>query len=75
MPKLNGIEFLKKIKMDEYRKNIPIIIFTTSSHYVEINECYRIGVAGYVLKPLKHIDYISNTQSMIEYWSCNEFVN
>lgn len=75
MPKLNGIEFLRILKQDEQRRFIPTIILTTSSNYTDVKECYNIGVAGYVVKPLKYDDYISNTQKLIEYWSNNELIS
>jgi CheY-like chemotaxis protein len=56
MPKINGIEFFENLKADDYLKYIPAIILTTSNHK-DVLECYRIGIAGYVIKPLKYADY------------------
>ena len=75
MPKVNGLEFLKIIKQDAARRYIPTIILTTSANHTDIKECYQNGIAGYVLKPLKHDDYISSTKKLIEYWSTNELIS
>ncbi|MFE3872695.1 response regulator [Flavobacterium sp. ZS1P70] len=74
MPKINGIEFLTLLKADEYLKYIPAIILTTSNNRKDVLECYRIGIAGYLLKPLKYDDYIDRIKRLIEYWSCNELI-
>lgn len=73
MPKINGIEFLKILKKDENLKYIPTIILTTSNNQKDLLECYKIGIAGYVLKPLKYEDYVSKIQKLLAYWSMNEF--
>ncbi|MDP5157677.1 MAG: response regulator [Flaviramulus sp.] len=72
MPKINGIEFLKILKEDDVLKYIPTIILTTSSNQKDLLECYEIGVAGYVLKPLKYEDYVSKIEKLLAYWSINE---
>lgn len=75
MPKLNGLEFLKRLKQDDSRKCIPTIILTTSTNHTDVKECYNMGIAGYVVKPLKHDDYKLSTTKLIEYWSNNEFIS
>lgn len=72
MPKINGIEFLKILKGDDVLKYIPAIILTTSSNQKDLLECYKIGIAGYVLKPLKYEDYVSKIEKLLAYWSINE---
>lgn len=74
MPKMNGIEFLSIIKNNENLRYIPAIILTTSKNQKDLLECYKIGIAGYVLKPLKYEDYISKIQNLLDYWSCNELI-
>ena len=74
MPMLNGIEFLKMLKNCNTLKNIPAIILTTSNHQKDLLECYKIGIAGYVLKPLKYEEYTSKIQHVLAYWSINELI-
>lgn len=75
MPKLNGIEFLTILKNDEILQYIPAIILTTSSNHKDMLECYKIGIAGYVLKPLKYEDYTDRIKRMLEYWSITELIS
>lgn len=75
MPKINGIEFLKILKSDSYLRYIPSIILTTSNNHKDVLECYKIGIAGYVLKPLKYEDYVDRIKKMLEYWSSNELIS
>ncbi len=75
MPRINGIEFLKILKADSYLKYIPAIILTTSNNHRDVLECYKIGIAGYVLKPLKYEDYLDRIKKTLEYWSINELIS
>ncbi|MFS4482919.1 response regulator [Hyunsoonleella sp. 2307UL5-6] len=72
MPKLNGIEFLNILKQDDLLRHIPTIILTTSNNQRDLLECYKIGIAGYVLKPLKYEDYVLKIEKLLGYWSINE---
>ncbi len=74
MPKMNGKEFLRILKEDPILKYIPTIILSTSNNNVDIKECYEIGIAGYLMKPLKYEDYMEKVQNLISYWSISELV-
>lgn len=73
MPDTNGIEFLKTIKENEDLKHIPIIILTTSDNKHDILECYRLGIAGYFIKPLKFEDYQKKIMTIVNYCLINEY--
>jgi len=75
MPKINGIEFLSILKEDAALKHIPTIILTTSNNQKDLLECYKIGIAGYILKPLKYDEYVSKIEKLLSYWSINELIN
>jgi len=74
MPKMSGIEFLNILKADDVMKYLPTIILTTSENRADLLECYRIGIAGYILKPLKYEDYESKIRKVFDYWEVNELV-
>ena len=74
MPKINGIEFLKILKNDKVLKFIPTIVLTTSNNYNDVLECYKIGISGYIIKPLKYEDYVSKIERTLSYWSINELI-
>ena len=72
MPKISGIEFLSILKNNEDLKHIPTIILTTSDNQKDLFECYKIGVSGYILKPLKYDDYVKKIEAVLGYWLVNE---
>ena len=74
MPKINGIEFLSILKNDDNLKHIPTVILTTSNNQKDLLECFKIGVSGYVLKPLKYEVYVEKIQQILSYWSINELI-
>ena len=74
MPKINGIEFLGILKADEFLRFIPIIVLTTSNNHRDVLECYKIGIAGYIIKPLKYQDYVEKIDKVLMYWSMNELI-
>ena len=74
MPKINGLEFLTILKSDKSLRHIPTVILTTSNNQKDLLECYKIGVSGYVLKPLKYEDYVAKIESLLNYWSINELI-
>jgi response regulator RpfG family c-di-GMP phosphodiesterase len=74
MPRMSGIEFLTILKANTHYKFLPTIILTTSENRADLLECYRIGIAGYVLKPLKYEDYEKKIKTVLEYWETNELV-
>lgn len=75
MPKINGIDFLKILKADERLRFLPTVILTTSANRKDMLECYKIGVAGYLIKPLKYDDYVNKIKIALEYWSINELID
>ena len=74
MPKINGLEFLKILKSESQLRFIPTIVLTTSLNKRDVLECYKIGIAGYLLKPLKYDEYVSRIEKLLSYWSINELI-
>ena len=74
MPKVDGIEFLSILKSDDNLKHIPTVILTTSNNQKDLVECFKIGVSGYILKPLKYEDYVDKIDKVLSYWSVNELL-
>ena len=52
LPKVSGLEVLKRLKSDERTRSIPIVVFTSSNEAKDRSECYRSGVNSYIVKPL-----------------------
>jgi len=52
MPRVSGMEVLKKIKGDPQTKDIPVVVFTSSDDDPNLSQCFRLGVNAYVVKPV-----------------------
>jgi len=72
MPRMNGVEFLRIIKGDTVLKNIPVVIFTTSDDQHDIDECFDLNVAGYIIKPFDPELFHEMIKTVATYWSCCE---
>ncbi len=57
MPKMDGIEVLRRIKTNEELKDIPIIMLTTTDDPREVEACYQIGCNVYITKPVDFIKF------------------
>ncbi|WP_419179953.1 response regulator [Aureisphaera galaxeae] len=74
MPKMSGLEFLSILKQDSRFKYLPTIILTTSINRNDLLSCYEIGIAGYILKPLKYNEYMERIRCLLTYWTNNELI-
>ncbi len=74
MPRVNGIEILKKIKSKEKQSFIPIVIFTTSSSKMDIMACYDNGANAYVCKPIDYDTFNQNIKAIVEFWALNNLL-
>lgn len=68
MPKVDGIEVLKKIKGDDQRKIIPVVILTSSKEERDIIESYNLGVNAYVVKPVEFEKFVSAVANLGLFW-------
>ena len=57
LPKVDGIEVLRTIKLDNRTKNIPVIVLTSSAEEFDIVKSYSLGVSGYLLKPFAFSEF------------------
>ena len=52
MPKVDGIEVLRRLKSDPALAKLPVIMLTTTDDTREVNRCYALGCNGYIQKPV-----------------------
>ena len=74
IPKMNGFEFLKQLRAHTDLKYLPTVVLTTSINRSDLKQAYSIGVAGYLVKPLKYDDYVLKIATLLNYWKQNELV-
>jgi len=69
MPKVNGIEVLKKIKEDKELRKIPVIMLTTTSETNMVKQCYELGCSYYMVKPVNYHLFMQAVQNLGEFLS------
>ncbi len=52
MPRIDGIEVLRRLKADPRRRVIPVVVMTSSKEENDIIEAYQLGVNAYIVKPV-----------------------
>ena len=72
MPKMNGLEFLQVLKQDTILKKIPVIVLTTSKNEQDKLESFRLGVAGYMIKPVDYQQFVEVVRTINLYWTLSE---
>lgn len=72
MPKMDGLEFLRKIKKDEGLKQIPVVVFTASKEEKDKVESFKLGVAGYMVKPSLQEKFFEIIRTIDLYWTLSE---
>ncbi len=68
LPKKNGIEVLKEIKVQDGLKAIPVIVLTTSDADHDISKAYSLHANCYILKPVDFDDFVKVIQLIELYW-------
>ncbi|KQC06174.1 MAG: two-component system response regulator [Smithella sp. SDB] len=68
LPKINGIDVLKKLKADEITKLIPIVILTSSKEPADLLSCYKLGCNSYIRKPVDFSQFMDTVKQLGLYW-------
>jgi two-component system, response regulator len=68
LPKMDGLEVLRKIREDERTRSLPVVILTSSRERRDISEAYRLGVNSYVVKPVGFDNYVKTLSALAFYW-------
>jgi two-component system, response regulator len=68
LPKVSGLEVLRRIKSDERTRLIPVVVLTSSSEERDIVESYRLGVNSYIVKPVDFEQFIESARVLGLYW-------
>ncbi len=68
MPKMDGLEVLRRVKSDPKLKMIPTVVLTSSREESDIVESYRIGVNAYVVKPVDFNEFVNAVARLGVFW-------
>jgi CheY-like chemotaxis protein len=68
LPKIAGIEVLRRIKNDDRTRAIPIVVLTSSMDLQDVVGCYELGVNSYIVKPVNFERFSAAVQKLGMYW-------
>ena len=68
LPKVEGLEVLRRIKGDPRTKSIPVVVLTSSKEQRDVVESYQLGVNSYIVKPVNFESFVAAMQQVGIYW-------
>jgi two-component system response regulator len=68
MPKVDGIEVLRRLKASEETRTIPVVVMTSSNEERDVVESYRLGVNSYIVKPVQFEQFLETVAKIGLYW-------
>lgn len=68
LPKVSGLEVLKRIRSEESTKSMPVVVLTSSDEERDILETYRLGANSYIRKPIDFDEFIDAVRQLGVYW-------
>jgi CheY-like chemotaxis protein len=68
MPKVDGIEVLRRIKSHARTRHIPVVVMTSSDEQSDVAKTYDLGVNSYLVKPLDFAQFANMSRNAGLYW-------
>lgn len=68
LPKVDGIEVLRRIKNDERTKHTPVVMLTSSQEERDVLDTYNLGVNSYIVKPVDFSNFVHAVSELGVYW-------
>ncbi|HXU43293.1 MAG TPA: response regulator [Burkholderiales bacterium] len=68
MPKVDGIEVLRRVKANEETRTVPVVVMTSSNEERDVVESYRLGVNSYIVKPVQFESFLETVAKIGLYW-------
>jgi two-component system, response regulator len=68
LPKVDGLEVLRRVKADPRTKIIPVVALTSSKEQPDVAECYKLGVNSYIVKPVDFERFAAAVSELGMYW-------
>jgi len=68
LPRVSGLEVLRRLKSHDRYRTIPVVVLTTSEEHSDVQEAYRIGANSYILKPVDFENFMEVARQIDVYW-------
>lgn len=68
LPKIDGLEVLRRIRQDERTCMLPVVILTSSDEETDLVRSYKLGVNSYIRKPVSFTEFAEATRQLGMYW-------
>jgi len=68
MPKIDGLEVLKRVRANERTKFLPVVILTSSLEERDLVESYKLGANSYIQKPVDFVEFAESVRTLGVYW-------
>jgi CheY-like chemotaxis protein len=68
LPKVDGLEVLRRVKGDERTRAIPVVVLTSSKEDRDVAESYKLGVNSYISKPVEFDAFAKTVADLGMYW-------
>ncbi len=68
LPKVDGLEVLRRCKSDKRTKSIPVVVLTSSREEQDVIESYKLGVNSYIVKPVDFHQFVEAVRQLNLYW-------
>ncbi len=69
MPKIDGTEVLRQMKADDKLRMIPVVMLTSSKENNDLQNCYRMGVNAYIVKPVDMAQFTKSISEVGVFWA------
>lgn len=69
MPRVDGLEVLRRIKSNDRLKTIPVVMLTSSREEGDLIESYRLGINAYVVKPVGFDQFVEAVRQIGAFWA------
>jgi two-component system response regulator len=68
LPRIEGIEVLRRIRADERTATLPVVVLTSSMQADDISRAYALGVNAYVRKPVDFMEFVEMSRVLVKFW-------
>ena len=68
LPRIDGLELLRRLRSDERTKLLPVVVLTSSNEERDIAESYALGANSYIRKPVDFIQFTEAVRQLGMYW-------